>query len=251
MFCVGVLFACTSCSENVLPDYSGDDAIYFYHGTYGGNINVFQRDSIIFSFISSGLKERDTVYIDVRTMGDIQPRPRPFRVEQIDGDEESAAQPGVHYVPFDDPEMLALTRIPANATQYAMPVILLRDPTLQEQTVRLRMALVENEEFKIGIDKQAIFCVRFADQFMPTDQWPLDRENFGWAFYFGKYGERKHWFLVTYVGFSDFTANPADYPNDVRKFYNQQAREKLAAYNAVNPTLKERNGEDVTFPVYQ
>jgi hypothetical protein len=155
--------------------------------------------------------------------------------------------PGVHYVAFDDAAMLPHVQVPANATVYRLPLILLRDASLQDETVTLDMRIVENEEFKVGIDGQSTFRVNFSDQYLPTSNW-RPGSTAGWHTVFGEYGSRKHWFIVTYVGFTDFEGNPANYPLMVRKYYNARAREKLTAYNAANPVLTEANGQTVSFP---
>ncbi|MDR2415030.1 MAG: DUF4843 domain-containing protein [Odoribacteraceae bacterium] len=240
-----IALAC-ACTEQQVSDYSGDAALYFYRGSYE-TIHVYQQDSLFYSFLSSQ-EERDTVYIDTRVMGAPVDRPRAISIEQVDASDPLAAIPGTHYVAFDDPAVKPLMYIPANATAYRMPVILLRHESLKQEIITLRLRIVENDEFKIGIDKQAAFQVKFSDQFLPSTNW-RPGNALGWTLVFGEYGKQKHWFVYTYVGFTDFDADVSTYPLDVRKFYNAQAREKLAAYNAVNPVLKEDNGQEVSFPV--
>ncbi|MDR0765446.1 MAG: DUF4843 domain-containing protein [Odoribacteraceae bacterium] len=243
--CIAAL-ACASCSEEEIQDYSGDAALYFYRGTYE-TMHVFQRDSLFYSFLSSG-KERDTLYIDTRVMGHPVDRPRAVTIEQTDASDPLAAVPERHYVPFDDPAVKPLMQVPANAVACRLPVILLRDESLEREIVTLRLRIVENDEFKVGIEKQSTFQFKFSDQFLPSTNWQPGNA-LGWALVFGEYGKQKHWFVHTHVGFTDFDADVSTYPQDVRKFYNAQAREKLAAYNAANPVLKEDNGQEVTFPV--
>jgi hypothetical protein len=241
------LLSLAACNEEEVPDYSGDSALYFYRGSYE-TINVYQRDSIFYSFLSKGQdREWDTVYIDLRTMGGLQDRVRRFAIKQENASDSSAALPGVHYVAFDDPGMTPLLQIPANANRYQMPVILRRDTSLQQKTVTLQLAIVENEEFKVGVERQSTFQIKFSDQLLPSTNWRPGSIT-GWAFVFGEYGQRKHWFVITYVGFRSFDDDVSTYPIDVRRFYNQQAREKLAAYNASHPVLTESNGQVVTFP---
>ncbi|MDR1274488.1 MAG: DUF4843 domain-containing protein [Odoribacteraceae bacterium] len=240
------LLSCASCTEEVVPDYTGDHALYFYRGTYE-TIHVYQRDSLFYSFLSGGMNmERDTIYLDLRVMGGLQDRARRFAIKQENAGEPSAAQPGVHYVAFDDPGMTPLLQVPANANRYQMPVILLRDPGLREETVVLKLAIVENDEFKIGLEQQSSFQIKVSDQLMPTSAWRPGYAG-GWAYVFGEYGPQKHWFVITYVGFTDLDGDVSTYPIDVRRFYNQQAREKLAEYNATHPVLTESNGQEVFF----
>ncbi|MDR0544061.1 MAG: DUF4843 domain-containing protein [Odoribacteraceae bacterium] len=237
--------ATVACAEEEIKDYAGDAALYFYRGSYQ-TIHVFQRDSVFYSFLATA-NERDTLYIDTRVMGYPVDRPREITLRQIDANDPLAAIPGTHYVAFNDPAIKPLMYMPANATSYRLPVILIRDASLQQQIVNLRLQIVENSDFKIGIEKQATFQIKFSDQFLPATNW-RPGSSVGWFTVFGEYGKQKHWFLHTQVGFTDFDADVSTYPLAVRKFYNQQAREKLAAYNAVNPVLKEDNGQEVYFP---
>jgi hypothetical protein len=239
-----------ACSENEVPGYTGDDALYFYRGAYG-NVNVYQRDSIFFSFLTQGgLKQRDTLYIDVRTMGMPQNRERQIAIEQINTDKEATAQVGVHYVDFRDEEMRRLLIIPANAVRYMMPVIVLRDASLQREMVSLQIKIIENEDFRVGIDKQSTFILKLSDQLLPSTHWQPGSSS-GWATVFGAYGQEKHRFLINYVGFTDFDTEPSSYPLAVRRFLNEQARKKLSEYNEANSgnELKEANGDRVAFPV--
>ena len=242
--CIACL-SCAACSEVEIQDYSGGDALYFYRGTYG-TIHVFQQDSIFYSFLVKN-KERDTLYLDLRAMGRPVDRPRKISIEQINADAPLAARPGVHYIAFNDPAIAPLMYMPANATAYQVPIVLLRDPGLKQEIVTLGMRIVENEEFKVGLERQSTFQVKFSDQFLPSTNW-RPGSTVGWAFVFGEYGQQKHWFLYTYVGFKDFDADVSTYSQGVRKFYNQEARDKLAAYNAANPVLTEADGQVVTFP---
>jgi hypothetical protein len=243
-------FSWAACNEEVVPGYSGNDALYFYRGTYE-SVNVFQRDSIFYSFLTQGgTKLRDTVYIDIRTMGLPQDRNRPIEIEQVATKEGNDAQPGVHYVDFHDPEMQQLLQIPAHAVMYKMPIILLRDASLQTKIMNLQIKIVENADFKIGIDKQSTFGIKFSDQLLPSANWKPGFTG-GWHLVFGAYGQEKHRFVISYVGFTDFEADVASYPQAVRKWLNEQARKKLVTYNEAHPgnELKESNGEAVAFPV--
>jgi hypothetical protein len=239
-----------ACNEKEVPGYAGDDALYFYRGTYG-NVNVFQRDSIFYSFLTqSGNKPSDTVYVDIRTMGMPQNYERQIAIEQTNMGGEFDAQAGVHYVDFRDSELQKLLRIPAGAVMYKMPVVLLRDASLQTKIVNLKIKIVENEYFKAGIDEQASFIPKFSDQLLPSVNWRPGSTD-GWTTVFGAYGTEKHRFVINYVGFTDFDGDVSSYPLAVRRYLNEQARKKLTEYNAAHPgdELKEANGDRVSFPV--
>ena len=46
--------------------------------------------------------------------------------------------------------------IPAGAVRYYMPLIVLRDPSLEISKVRLKIGIGENEYFKQGIDEELV-----------------------------------------------------------------------------------------------
>jgi hypothetical protein len=242
LICACACIAC-ACNEEEVPGYAGESALYFQRGTG----LVPQRDSTFYSFLSKELtSDRDTIYINICAMGDVQDRPRPFVIRQT-ATGNSDARPGIHYVPFDDPGMAPFMQMPARATDTRMPVILIRDSSLQQETVTLKMTIIENEEFKVVPEGQSTFKITFSDQLLPAANWKPG-SALGWTFVFGDYGQRKHWFLITYVGFRNFDDEVSEYSLDVRRFYSSQAREKLAEYNANNPILTESDGTVVTFP---
>ena len=123
----GMLTLATSCSVNEMDTYENDPAIYFDHET---------ADSVAYSFFTLDSHiPRDTVWVETITMGLPSDQDRPFTIVQTNTSESDAAQPGVHYIPFDDPEVRDSIRISAGEVTRLVPVILLRGRPLLSRSV--------------------------------------------------------------------------------------------------------------------
>lgn len=115
--------------------------------------------------------DRDTVYIPMRTMGFVTEYDRPIGIEQAEavfeeGVEGANAVPGVHYVPFDDPEYQKFAVVKAGQAEAQLPVILLRDPSLENEEVTLRIRIVQNEAFAPINEEDSEKLVTFSDMIM-------------------------------------------------------------------------------------
>lgn len=234
------------CHQASIDGYENDPRLYFFKGNYNLN-ELVQNDSIIHSFY--GVPEsqlRDTVWIDIRTMGYLGTEPRAFKIVQVNPDDEDAAVPGVHYVDFEDSSIAELMKIPAKAFRYLMPVILLRDQSLETKTVRIRMAIAENENFGVGIDTLSRFLVTTTSAPAKPANWDSK-----WKLMFGTWGAKKMWFIMNYIGITDFDEVDAikDYTYTV--YLKTMAQDKIKEYNnnVNNPDrpLKEADGTEVKF----
>lgn len=139
---------------------------------------------------------RDTVYLPMRTMGFVPAEDRPIRVEQLEitnADVPGAlnAIPGVHYVPFDDPDWQRLAVVKGGKADVGLPVILLRDVSLLNNDIALKVRIVENETFKITNPALAERIVVFSDQLLKPAKWDNT-----FVRYFGTYGPIKHRFML-------------------------------------------------------
>lgn len=139
---------------------------------------------------------RDTVYLPMRTMGFVPAEDRPISVEQVDitnADVPGAlnAIPGVHYVSFDDPDWKKLAVVKGGKAEMGLPIILLRDASLQNNEIALKVRIVENDVFKITNPLLAERIVVFSDQLLQPAKWDKD-----FVRYFGVYGPVKHRFML-------------------------------------------------------
>lgn len=227
------------CKRQDIGEYENDPGLYFFRGTVIDKSHT--SDSLTYSFFfAPDDYTRDTVYIDLRAMGLRSAQARPFTMIQIDTALAYAkAEPGIHFIPFDSPEIKDLWWMPANSVQFFMPVILLRDQSLGQTKVELKLAVGENSYFKQGVNRQTTFRIIFTSKIEQPTKWSQ------WSAAFGDWGERKMWFIINYLGITDFDDYSTD---DTYKIYLKSvAQKQLAKYNAVNPTLVEADGTPVTF----
>lgn len=235
-----------ACEQLEVDNYENDPRLYFYYGSYTINHKTFtQRDSTEHSFFTlSDDQLVDTVWVDIRTMGLLENQARPMKIVQVNTDKPNAAVAGKHYFAFDSDEMKEHRYMPANRAQCFWPVIVKRDPSLENSRVRLEMAIIENDYFKPGVDTLARFMVTTTAQAQKPSLW-----NSYWKYSYGEWGSKKMWFLVNYVGIRDFNSYISDSGLDY--YYQAKAREELKKYNAdeSNPDrpLKEADGTIVTF----
>jgi hypothetical protein len=233
----GTLLA--ACGELEIDRYEDDPRLYFYRDASATR----QRDSISYSFFIQGdAVERDTIYIEVRTMGLPSPEARPFRVVQSNAGDSLAAVAGVHYVPFDSDDLARLTRVAPGATSALIPVIVLRDPSLRATEARIEITIAENEYFKPGVNDNLVFTVKISDFAVKPTGWTST-----WDYLFGAWGPRKMLFLSEYVGI-DFTDMPP-LEFDTLLYYVGMAKDLLARYNEAHPgnPLTEDDGTLVSF----
>lgn len=223
IICMAGVFG--SCEKQESEKFEGDACLYFYRGSRGTG----QQDSIRHSFflIPEG-QERDTILVDVRTMGFPADFNRPVKIVQTNAGEAGAAVAGVHYIGFDDAVLKEAMIIPANAVKMNLPVIVLHDPSLNTGKVRLEMAVVENEYFKPGIDKDCRFMVSTTAMAEKPDTWET-----WWKTHFGEWGVEKMTFIINYLGFSEF--EETDLETGYKTYLRLKAWDKLSDYNDAHP----------------
>ena len=131
------------CKENTALEYENDPALYFENGTYS------QKDSIAHTFfIQPNDQMRDTVLIEIHTMGYPIDNDPPFVLEQANAGQPGAAVAGKHFVAFDDPEMLEHLKIPKGSVRKSFPLIVLSVRCFVFEEVRIYLKLLDNEFFR-------------------------------------------------------------------------------------------------------
>jgi hypothetical protein len=233
---VGALF---SCQEKEIDRYENDPRLYFFRSSYVQG----QRDSISASFFILGnLASRDTVYLEIRTMGMPSTERRFFKVEQMNVGEAHAAISGKHFVAFDDEVYKSLWVVEPGEITATLPIILLRDASLKSEEVRLEITFAENEYFKSGIINNSRFVIKISDYATKPATWD------GW-YVLGAWGPQKMLFLIQYVGI-DFNDDPTKYTADYNylMYLMGLANEALANYTASHDKpLQEEDGTLVSF----
>lgn len=120
---LGILFLAGCHDSSELYDYPTNKIGFLLEG----NVNKDITKTFIYDHSSI---ERDTIYLEMRTMGFVTSYDRRVLLEQADalleaGNGIANAVPGVHYVPFDSPEYDQFSVVPAGSAIARIPVILL------------------------------------------------------------------------------------------------------------------------------
>lgn len=175
----------------------------------------------------------DTAYFDIYTMGFPSDKDRSFVLKQETVEGEMNAVPGVHYKGFSDPDLAGLYEIKAGQVHASVPVVLLRDPSLREQSVVLKFRVVANENFQTGQEPLLWRKLIFSDRLSRPAAWT----DFYSTTYFGKYSEAKHRFFIEVTGQKwdqDFISMIISDTQQLQ-YWLGIAKSALVAYNKANP----------------
>lgn len=182
-------------------------------------------------FYEPAAKIKDTVYIQVNTIGKTADYDRAVNLVQVaEKDEPNPAVPGLHYLAMDDPSLKPLMVVKANTVTAMIPVVLLRDPSLKNNSYRLRLELVANDQFGLGELQRMSRAIRFSDRLERFYSWRQDNNS-----YLGKYSTRKHQFIIDVLHEQiDENWYQAALKIGALAHYKNLLKEALQAYNS-NP----------------
>lgn len=237
-----------SCEERDVMRYEDDPRIYFYKGIVYDEValtSYTQSDSVKRSFfVLPDNQMWDTVWLDIRTMGFPTDYDRPIKIIQTNTGEPYAAVAGKHYIGFDDERVKDQVSIAIGQVKRMLPVIFYRDPSLTTDSVRLEIEIQPNEYFGVGMDTLSHFMVEMTAKPSKPKLWSSVFQSV-----FGDWGAKKMWFIMRYVGFSDFENRINDYA--YQTYLRGRAAEALAEYNAdernEDRPLREADGTVVKF----
>ena len=136
----------------------------------------------------------DTIWLEVETIGYVKDYDRSVTLKQIPAGGIDA-EAGVHYIAFSDGSISNHYVIPAGQVRASMPIVLKRDPSLQNATVRLKIAIEENQYFQPGTENRQTKVIVFSDVLLPLRRWAVDGDP-NILNYFGEYGLVKHRFMI-------------------------------------------------------
>lgn len=254
---VAILFS--SCEQELSTFSYPDSGLNFYYEQ--------QADTMLtYSFVySSAETTQDTVWVEVETMGYLSDLDRSFEFEQIAGNYTPVAVSGVHYISFDDEAVKKYYVVPAGQSKVTVPVILLRDASLQAEEVYLTVKIKANENFIVAQSNRSQTVIKFTDMLSAPTRWAIYAEA-----YFGVYGPVKHQFLIDTTGEKwddEFFENTlgftsswsysdgynSNYDSGYCNYYAQYLAEQLEAYNQQRladglDVLTEADGTVVSIP---
>jgi len=190
--------ALTSCEKD-LEVYSEDTCrLNFY---YEGVSNAASLESTLtethYSFVYGGQHlETDTVWLPMQTMGFVADEQRSISLEQIDntGSTLPKAVAGQHYVALD--QLASFYVVPAGTARTQVPVVLLKDASLDEQEYLLTLRIKSNEWFENGYEAYQTRKIYISNTLSEPAAWYQTYCHY----YFGTYGPVKHQFLIDETG---------------------------------------------------
>lgn len=180
-----LLFA--SCEKD-LPVYSDHQAYLNF------TFNAQSDSTTYYSFVYSGGKQKDTVWIELETMGFLSDNDRSFELQQVPTGNEDA-QAGRDYVSFDSEEEKPYLVVPAGKTTVRVPIFVLRNADLKNKVVNLLVEVKPNDNFKPGYKQQNKKLVTITDQLTKPTGWTSTIDM-----YFGQWGPVKHQFMIDVTG---------------------------------------------------
>lgn len=193
MACGAVAAVCMSC-ENELPVYGSPDNRLNFEVKYDGNTDELIPQSYSFVYADDDVMQ-DTVWLRLTTMGFISNADRGFELQQVKSDGVDA-EPGVHYVSFDDEAWKAkYLFVPAGQNEVKVPVIVKKDASLEQETVSLWVRLKENENFIQGYEKSSLVKIMVTNQLVRPSNWDYTMD-----YYFDAYGPVKHRLMIDVTG---------------------------------------------------
>lgn len=231
------------CAHEQPGAYSDTPALYFSRSV---------TDTVTYSFPLNGSgKEVDEVGVGIKVMGFPSAEDRLFTIRQANAGRPRAAVAGVHYMAFDDPEMVAKMIVPAGKVEFSLPVTVYKDASLKDTEVVLDIEIVADRNFQLGIDGRYHVALKIADKLMRPSSW-VDGNASTWYRFFGYWGPEKMEFIIRHLGFTDFDTEFKQ-PFVIRKFYNNKIYTKLDEYNTQaeaddREPLTEADGTKVVFP---
>lgn len=205
-----------ACQDDDIMEFSSEDTTVYFQGGAGysipGDGSVIYAptyryiDSTVISFAGLASTERyKTAYLPVKTKGKTKDYPRPVKI--VVDKEKSSAIEGVDFTVGLD-----TIAIPANASEFNVPVTLIRSDVLLEESKRIVFRLEENEYFKLLIpDYKAssswnavadtLSALKFTVVFNEQYTMPFYYETFGEEF-FGSWSPKKFQVLNEVMGWT-------------------------------------------------
>ena len=130
--------------------------------------------------------------------------------------------------------------VPAGQLKVPFVVTLMRSEGLTSQTVSLTFKVVESSDFKVGVNEQNHFSMKWNDILGKPKNWDTELKEF-----FGEYSLTKYRFIIDTIGFGEF-GNGMSWSQ--LKNYQIMMKTALDEYNATHTTpLTDENGQLVEF----
>lgn len=181
---------------------------------------------------------QDTVFFNLYATGGVEETDRTFKLKQVSAEGVANAQAGVHYQPFDSPSLADKYVVKAGTVHTRVPIVLLRDPSLKEGSVTLKLEVEANENFELGIATNLWRKVHITDKLSKPARW----SDVTW----GPYSIAKHTFFMEVTGrkwdnqfFDEILSN-----SDIVQDWKTILKAALIDYNQKNPENPLKDEDD-------
>ena len=195
----------TSCEKDLELYNESICRLNFYYANVESRSDFYSdyaEETYTFVYGPADLKE-DTLWYEVETMGFLSDHDRAISVVQVPTDGNDA-EPGKHYIAFNDPKLSSKYIIPAGKSRTKIPVVLIRDISLKEKSVTLRFSLQANENFQLGYPEFSTRQITFTDQLTEPSEWSYnpfpEYGDYSLKSYFGAWGPVKFQFFIEETG---------------------------------------------------
>jgi|GEM_PF-196670 len=237
------------CKEDPYELFDGPARLHFGPAPEAVNLINYRPDTLrrqTFAYRDASVT-RDTVYFNIYTVGHVGAADRPFVLEQIQLGGVENAVPGVHYLPFDHPDLTDQYVIKAGTAHRRVPIVLLRDASLKTKDVVLGLKIKPNAHFLEGEAARLWRKVEFTDRLSRPQRWSGTDE----AVNFGPYSRKKHQFMIDITGFrwdDEFLGN--EFLNlSFRIYWMNRIKQEWEDRFATNPNeMIDENGDFWFFP---
>lgn len=226
------------CQKQEVMQYDSADALSFYYG-------ASEADSLSYSFATIGYgKQSDTLYLQMRVVGDVASQPRPVKLHAVGG---STARLNIDY-------KLPEFSVPANTASFLYPLVINKTPEMKTQILRLVLEVEPNDAFP-GLAPEGLvpgltsatnttsinkLKIDFTDKLIKPNNWPYQ---------FGTYSDVKYDFVIQVLGSGDFRteAQGGTWTATDLTLAAVQLRDALITYEASHGILIDENGLRVSF----
>lgn len=198
-----VLLSTVSCEKDLQVFDDPTCRLNFYYNVKSTQDFKADMSKDSYSFIYSGDKQKDTVWVTIESMGMLSNVDRPITLEQEDTTAVMAV-PGKHYVAFNDPSLASYYIMPKGMARTRIPIVVLRDPSLKKETVTLKYSIKPNEYFENGYSVFQTRVLAITDRLSQPSYWTKAYYFYGYPStlndFIGNYGPVKHQFMIDVTG---------------------------------------------------
>ncbi len=222
-----------SCSTAEVQDFEAGSGAYF---------NDELGDSTNYSFANQIVeKDIDTLFINMRVMGDLFDKQRVIQLEAMEGTTAVA----------DKDYVLPAYNIAAKQYDVKYPVILKNSAELKEKTLKLALRVAKNADFPDGSGiisskyHYSTFLINFNNRLIKPTYWEHVQV------YFGDYSDVKYRFMIDHIGVADFMPDYVGGKVGYSDLLNYAGivRKAIQEYEEEHGPLLDEHGKEVSIPI--